>query len=183
MNTGTCKSKCLNCLYFVGFIFLSLSGFAQNYQLVWEDQFNGNSLDPTKWNTENRVGIWNTGGNSEFQHYKNENVTVGDDGNGNNCLIITAKEESFGGYHYTSGRVNTRGKFAFRRGKLEASIKIPDLANGLWPAFWTLGYTPIGWPDCGEIDVLEMGHAEGIRQGKVNSFIGAHLFWGPYPRD
>lgn len=170
-------------LLFLAQILLSMNSLPQNYQLVWEDQFDGNSLDSTKWNTENNVGIWNTGGNSEFQHYKSENVTVGDDGKGNNCLIITAKEEQFGGYHYTSGRVNTRGKFAFRRGKLEASIKIPDLANGLWPAFWTLGYTPVGWPDCGEIDVLEMGHAEGIRQGKVNSFIGSHLFWGPYPRD
>ena len=183
MNRFTKAPKQVFIIFFLTQIILSMNSFAQNYQLVWEDQFNGNSLDSTKWNTENQVGIWNTGGNSEFQHYRSENVTVGDDGNGNNCLIITAKEEQFGGYHYTSGRVNTRGKFAFRRGKLEASIKIPDLANGLWPAFWTLGYTPVGWPDCGEIDVLEMGHAAGIAMGKVNSHIGAHLFWGPYPRD
>nr|HPR62491.1 glycoside hydrolase family 16 protein [Prolixibacteraceae bacterium] len=167
MNRFTKAPKQVLIIFFFTQIILSMNSFAQNYQLVWEDQFNGNSLDSTKWNTENQVGIWNTGGNSEFQHYKSENVTVGDDGNGNNCLIITAKEEQFGGYHYTSGRVNTRGKFAFRRGKLEASIKIPDLANGLWPAFWTLGYTPVGWPDCGEIDVLEMGHAAGIAMGKV----------------
>lgn len=156
---------------------------AQNYALVWEDQFNGNTLDSSKWNIEQKIGIWNTGANREFQHYKKENVAVGDDGNGNNCLILTAKEESYNGYHYTSGKVTTKGKFAFRRGKLEASIKIPNLANGLWPAFWTLGYTPVGWPDCGEIDVLEMGHASGIAMGKPNSYIGAHLFWGPYPRD
>lgn len=156
---------------------------AQNYQLVWEDNFNGTTLDSSKWNVEQREGVWNTGGNKEFQHYKKENVTVGDDGNGNNCLIITAKKESFNGYDYTSGRINTKGKFAFRRGKIEAMIKMPDLANGLWPAFWTLGYTPIGWPDCGEIDILEMGHAAGIAQNKQNSYMGAHLFWGPYPSD
>ena len=156
---------------------------AQNYTLVWEDQFNGATLDSSKWNIENREGIWNTGANKEFQHYKTENVTVGDDGNGNNCLIITAKKESYNGYSYTSGRINTKGKFAFRRGKIEALIKIPNLANGLWPAFWTLGYTPTGWPDCGEIDIMEMGHAAGIAQNRQNSYMGAHLFWGPYPSD
>lgn len=159
------------------------SSMAQNYTLVWEDQFDGNQLDASKWNIEQREGIWNTGGNKEFQHYKQENVQVGPDGEGNNCLIITARREAHNGYQFTSGRINTKGKFAFRRGKLEASIKIPDLANGLWPAFWTLGYTPVGWPDCGEIDVLEMGHKAGIDQNKQNSFIGAHLFWGPHPSD
>lgn len=164
-------------------ILIHLHGQSQNYQLVWEDQFDGNKLDATKWNIEQREGIWNTGGNKEFQHYKTENVQVGPDDAGNNCLIITARREAHNGYQFTSGRVNTKGKFAFRRGKLEASIKIPDLANGLWPAFWTLGYTPVGWPDCGEIDVLEMGHKAGIAQNKQNSFIGAHLFWGPHPSD
>jgi beta-glucanase (GH16 family) len=156
---------------------------AQTYQLVWEDNFNGTSLDSSKWNIEQKIGVWNTGGNHEFEHYKKENVTVGNDGAGKNCLIITAKKEDYNGYHFTSGRVNTKGKFAFKRGKLEASIKMPNLANGLWPAFWTLGYTPTGWPDCGEIDVLEMGHKAGITAGKQNSYIGTHLFWGPYPRD
>ena len=159
------------------------SSSAQNYSLIWEDQFDGNQLDERKWNNEQNEGVWNTGGNKEFQHYKKENVTVGTDGNGNNCLIITAKVEDYNGYHYTSGRVNTKGKFAFRRGKMEASIRIPDLANGLWPAFWTLGYTPTGWPDCGEIDIMEMGHAAGISQNKQNSYMGAHLFWGPHPSD
>lgn len=165
------------------FILFAVSVNAQNYQLIWEDNFNGNSLDSSKWNIEQKIGVWNTGSNQEFQHYKKENVTVGDDGAGNNCLIITAKKEEYDGYHYTSGRVNTKGKFAFKRGKLVASIKIPDLANGLWPAFWTLGYTSTGWPDCGETDILEMGQAEGITSGTQNSFIGSHLFWGPYPRD
>lgn len=157
--------------------------FAQNFQLVWEDQFNGSSLDSTIWNIEDKEGVWNTGANKEFQRYKNENVSVGDDGNGNNCLILTAKKETVDGYNYTSGRVNTKGKLAFRRGKIEAMIKIPDLSNGLWPAFWTLGYTSTGWPDCGEIDIMEMGHAKGIQLNKPNSYMGAHLFWGPYPRD
>jgi beta-glucanase (GH16 family) len=160
-----------------GSLMLLSSLRAQTYTLVWEDNFDGASLDSSIWNIEEKEGIWNTGSNSEFQHYKKENVTVGDDGDGNNCLILKAKEETYNDYSYTSGKVTTKGKLAFRRGKLEAYIKMPDLANGLWPAFWTLGYTTNGWPDCGEIDVLEMGHAQGIVDGTQNSFIGAHLFW------
>ena len=153
---------------------------AQTWELVWEDLFDGTSLDSSIWSIEEKEGIWNTGQNAEFQHYRRENVSVGDDGNGNNCLILTAKEEQYKGYGYTSGKVFTKGKLAFRRGKLEAAIKVPDLANGLWPAFWTLGYTPEGWPNNGEIDVMEMGHAGAIANDTVNSFVGAHLFWGPY---
>ncbi|MBN1925109.1 MAG: hypothetical protein JW798_04670 [Prolixibacteraceae bacterium] len=173
-------------IFVLAFIVLSMPFMkvaAQSYILVWEDNFDGNSIDSEKWNIEQKEGIWNTGGNRELQHYRKENVSVGDDGQGNNCLILTAKKEDYRGYHFTSGRVNTKGKFAFRRGKLEAMVKIPDLANGLWPAFWTLGYTSTGWPDCGEIDILEMGHSAGIAAGQQNSFIGSHLFWGPYPRD
>jgi len=174
--------KSLKITFFL-FVF-GLSGIkAQTYTLVWEDNFNGTTLDSSKWNIEQKVGIWNTGANSEFQHYKKENVSVGDDGAGNNCLILTAKKENYNGYNYTSGKVTTKGKFAFRRGKFEASIKIPDLANGLWPAFWSLGYSNIGWPDCGEIDVLEMGHKQGITDGVQNKYLGSHLFWGPYPSD
>lgn len=174
------KRQILTILLIIAF---HLIGQAQNYTLVWEDQFDGSQLDASKWNIEQSEGIWNTGGNKEFQHYKKENVSVGTDDMGNNCLMLTAQKEAYKGYQFTSGRVNTKGKFAFRKGKLEASIRIPDLANGLWPAFWTLGYTPTGWPDCGEIDVLEMGHKAGIDQNKQNSFIGAHLFWGPHPSD
>jgi beta-glucanase (GH16 family) len=167
-------------LIFVYLTSITVNSFSQTYKLVWEDNFDGTTLDSSKWNVEQRVGVWNTGGNQEKQHYRKENVAVGDDGEGHNCMVITAKKESFDGYNFTSGRVNTKGKFACRRGKIEAMIKIPNLANGLWPAFWTLGYTEKGWPDCGEIDILEMGHKAGILADTVNSFIGTHLFWGPY---
>ncbi len=156
---------------------------AQDYQLVWEDNFDGAALDSNIWNIETREGIWNTGGNSELQYYRKNNVAVGDDGAGNNCLILTAKEESYKGYGYTSGRVNTKSKFSFRYGKVEARIKVPNLANGLWPAFWTLGYEDKVWPDCGEIDILEMGHSAAISAGTPNKYVGSHLHWGPFPRD
>jgi beta-glucanase (GH16 family) len=56
-------------------VFASLQ--AQTYKLVWEDNFDGHSLDSSKWNVEQKVGVWNTGSNAEFQHYRSENVTVG----------------------------------------------------------------------------------------------------------
>jgi beta-glucanase (GH16 family) len=168
---------------FIGVFFMAFEINAQDYVLVWEDNFNGSTLDSNHWNIEQRAGVWNTGGNKELQHYRKGNVTVGDDGKGNNCLILTAKREDYKGYSFTSGRVNSKSKFSVRHGKIEARIKIPDLANGLWPAFWTLGYTPSGWPDCGEIDILEMGHSEGISASSQNRFVGAHLHWAPYPSD
>jgi beta-glucanase (GH16 family) len=149
----------------------------QTYNLVWEDNFNGNSLDSSIWNVEERVGIWNTAQNGELQFYKTDNVSVGDDGYGNNCLILSALKETYKGYSFTSGRVNTNTKFSFKYGKLEARIKIPDLKNGLWPAFWTEGFTSLGWPDMGEIDILEMGHSEGIALDSVNSFVASATHW------
>ena len=146
---------------------------AQTWELVWEDPFDGQTLDSSIWSIEEKKGIWNTGQNAEFQRYRRENVQVGDDGNGNNCLILTAKEEKYKGFSYTSGKVFTKGKFAFRRGKLEAAIRVPDLANGLWPAFWTLGYVPLRWPDKGEIDIMEMGHASAI------PMIRSTVLWEP----
>jgi beta-glucanase (GH16 family) len=153
--------------------FLLLNG---QYSLVWQDEFNGTVLDEDVWNYETNIGVWNTGDNKELEYYRKENVSVGTDDEGNNCLIITAKKESYNGYQFTSGRINTKDKFSFKYGKLEARIKMPDLANGLWPAFWTLGSVN-GWPACGEIDILEMGHKEGISSGKQNQYLGGALHW------
>lgn len=154
-----------------------LNSWAQSYELVWEDNFDGTTLDPAIWNIEKNTGIWNTGSNQELQHYNADNITVGDDGNGNNCLILTAKKENYNGYAFTSGKIDTQGKFAFRYGKIEARIKLPDLANGLWPAFWLLGNTNLVWPACGEIDIMEAGHAEGITNNQQNTTFGGALHW------
>ncbi|MDA3890523.1 MAG: family 16 glycosylhydrolase [Salinivirgaceae bacterium] len=159
------------------FATLMLQSSAQDYKLVWEDNFDGEKLDTKTWSVESEVGIWNTGSNSELQHYKHENVEVGDDGDGNNCLIITAKKEEYNGYGFTSGKIESKGKFTFKFGKMEARIKIPDLKNGLWPAFWTIGHKDMGWPQCGEIDILEMGHADGIAASTQNKHHSGALHW------
>jgi beta-glucanase (GH16 family) len=85
----------------------------------------------------------------------------------------------------TSGRVNTMGKFSFQYGILEASIKIPGTADGLWPALWLLGgdYPEKSWPDCGEIDILEMGHKDGIAAGIQGRLFNGAAHWGPVQND
>ena len=69
---------------------------------------------------------------------------------------ITAKKESNGSY--TSARIIGNNKVNLRYGKIEARIKCPWGATGVWPAFWMLGRkvgTSTGWPGCGEIDIME----------------------------
>lgn len=154
------------------------SGEGDGYKLVWEDLFNEETLDKSTWNVEvNADG----GGNRELQYYREENVTLGKEpATGRNCLILTARKENFGGRNATSGRVNSLGKKYFKYGKVEASIKLPKTANGLWPAFWMMGndFSQIGWPRCGEIDIMEMGHATGIANGTQDRHLIGALHWG-----
>lgn len=155
------------------------SGATDGYSLVWQELFDGQELNPLRWDIEvNGSG----GGNNELQYYtdRTENVRLGDDGNGNGCLILTARRENYSGKNFTSGRVNSKNRIAFKHGKIEASIKLPRTANGLWPAFWMMGndYDEVGWPKCGETDILEMGNAEGIKHGTQERFFNGACHWG-----
>lgn len=155
------------------------SGETDGYRLVWQDLFDNGILNDLRWNVEqNAAG----GGNHELQYYadREENVRVGDDGQGNGCLILTARRENLGGRQFTSGRVNSRDKVAFTHGKVEASIKLPPTADGLWPAFWMMGndYGEVGWPKSGETDILEMGHSDGIRNGTQDRYFNGAMHWG-----
>ena len=137
------------------------------YKLVWKDNFD-------YWNVEvNGSGC----GNNELQYYVDnaDNVAVRD---GN--LVITARRQDYDGHAFTSGRVNTCGKVGFTYGIVEARIKLPKTANGLWPAFWMMGddIKECGWPACGETDVLEMGHADGIMDGTQERLFNGALHWG-----
>ena len=117
------------------------------YQLVWEEEFNGTSLNLDDWNIEVNG---NGGGNGEAQYYTDraENLRVED-----GCLIIEARREEYLGKNYTSARIQTKGKHEFAYMKVEGRIWLPS-GQGTWPAFWMLG-TKGGWPSCGEIDIME----------------------------
>lgn len=119
--------------------------------LVWQDEFNGSSLDETKWNYE--IGTGSNGwGNNELEYYREENTSVS-----NGRLIIEAKEESFGGKSYTSSRLTTQNKIDVKYGRVDIRAMMPG-GKGLWPALWMLGtgINTVGWPSCGEIDIMEM---------------------------
>ena len=131
------------------------------YQLVWSDEFNGSSVNTSNWVFETGAGGW---GNNEQQYYRSQNATV----SGGN-LVITAKRESFGGANYTSARLKTQGKRTFTYGRMEARIRLP-LGQGLWPAFWMLGsnITSVGWPRCGEIDIMEHVNTSNTVYGTIH---------------
>lgn len=129
----------------------------ENYSLIWNDEFYGNSLDETKWTYEIGTGSWGWG-NNEQQYYRRENLTVE-----NGMMTITAKKENYASSKYTSSRIKTQGKFSFKYGYVEARISCPSM-SGIWPAFWTLGdkLSTLGWPYCGELDIMEEINSENI---------------------
>jgi len=136
------------------------------WRLIWADEFTGAAgavPDTAKWTLEQGGGGW---GNRELEIYTTDPANAALDGKGN--LVIRAIKTAEGGY--TSARLKTEGKFTVRYGKIEARIKIPK-GQGLWPAFWMLGANKkdVGWPECGEIDVLEnIGREPSVIHGTVH---------------
>lgn len=126
--------------------------------ISWQDEFNspaGTPVDQNKWRFDIGGGGW---GNNERQYYTNSTSNAVHDGQGN--LVITARRDNpanyqchYGRCEYTSARLLTAATFTQTYGRFEARIKIPR-GQGIWPAFWMLG-TGGGWPDAGEIDVME----------------------------
>ncbi|MEL0066744.1 MAG: glycoside hydrolase family 16 protein [Gammaproteobacteria bacterium] len=152
---------------------------AEEWALVWSDEFDGDSLDLTKWGydlgdgSDRGLERW---GNNEQQYYTDANTTVSD-----GTLKITARAESVApGFDYTSGRITTLGKLDFKYGRVEASIKTTS-GQGLWGAFWMLSsdspYGSDGWAATGEIDIMEAANP-----GTDAEFHGSTIFHGfPWP--
>lgn len=142
---------------------------SQDWQLVWSDEFDVDGLvDETKWSYQVGGGGW---GNQELQYYteaRSENVRV-DGGH----LVIEAIHEEFGGNDYTSGRIRTLGQGDWLYGRLEVRAQLPA-GLGTWPAIWMLAsdsdYGNGGWPDTGEIDIMEaVGHDPGHTHSAIHT--------------
>ncbi|MBO5388642.1 MAG: glycoside hydrolase family 16 protein, partial [Lachnospiraceae bacterium] len=132
--------------------------FAEDiWELVFADEFDGNSLDTNIWSYQNGTGAeygLNGWGNEEEQYYTSDNLSVGD-----GTLTIEAKKESIGGKTYTSSRIRSLAEgnqgFSTTYGRIEAKIKMPA-GDGIWPAFWMLPSTDDygTWASSGEIDIM-----------------------------
>lgn len=134
------------------------------YELVWADEFDvGGVADPQNWGYE--LGFVR---NRELQWYRPDNASISE-----GCLVIEAARERFKNplygkareswssrrefVTYTSASLHTRNKHEWLYGRFVIRAKIPT-AQGMWPAFWTLGQG--SWPGCGEIDVMEYYQGE-----------------------
>ena len=151
------------------------------YNLIWSDEFDGPSLDGTKW--QNDGGGWGWG-NNEWQYYTPGTNLSFDNG----MLTIEAREEQVAGNSYTSGKIITKGLFDIQYGKIEARLQFP-MGQGLWPAFWMLGSNidQVSWPMCGEIDIMEHINNEWTVHGTGHWDNFGHVYYGNsvnmYPGD
>jgi beta-glucanase (GH16 family) len=175
---NNCKKSFLFQLSIVLIMMITFSLSAQKKEklkLVWSEEFNYNGLpDTTKWGYE--VGHIR---NNEQQYYTNarkENIWVK-----KGVLTITGHKEIYPNEnykkenkdwkykdsiaHYTSASINTLGKAGWQYGRIEVRAKLPK-GGGIWPAIWMMGTnrTELGWPKCGEIDIMEFigNHPEDI---------------------
>ena len=151
---------------------------AERLGLLWNDEFDapeGTPPDAAKWGYDLGGEGW---GNQEYQYYTDRPENAVQDGN--SSLVITARKTSeqertalqcwYGPARYTSARLQTRGKFSFTHGVVEARIKVP-FGPGIWPALWMLGedFGPVAWPHCGEIDIMEnIGREPDIVHGTIH---------------
>lgn len=142
-----------------------MSDLARGWSLAWSEEFDGTAggpADPRTWRAETGGGGW---GNAELQYYTGGSENAFLDGASNLALVVRQpeprlREDRYGGCGYTSARLISKDRVALRYGLVQARIQVPD-GRGIWPAFWMLGQDidTAGWPQCGEIDVMEiLGH-------------------------
>jgi beta-glucanase (GH16 family) len=141
--------------------------------VLWSEEFNESAIDPNTW-TYDVSGAGFGNGQLEYDTAQHQNSYIT---NGN--LVIEVDRTNYLGNSFTSARMMTQGRFAFMYGDLEARIKLPNTANGLWPAFWMMGNNAgaIVWPACGEVDITEMGSAAGITQGLQQKLVDSAVHY------
>jgi beta-glucanase (GH16 family) len=144
-----------------------------DWKLVWSDEFNYKGLpDSAKWGNE--VGFIR---NNELQYYTKQRLENSKVENGN--LMIIGRKESYKNANYTSASLVTYGKQSWTYGKIEARMKLPE-GQGMWPAFWMLGQNinQVGWPKCGEIDIMEHINNENVMHGTLHWHNEKHVSSG-----
>lgn len=177
------------------------------YQLVWEDNFDAPELNAAYWNVDdNARGGGNA--ELQYYAPKNVTIERHPVSGESCLVLNAQREDYYyttadgkQGYRpATSARLNTQDKVTVEYGKIEARIAFPYTADGLWPAFWMLGNnlaTDLGdsddidkrvaelekqgrvvWPKCGEIDICEMGHSNGIEAGTQDRYFNGACHWG-----
>jgi beta-glucanase (GH16 family) len=146
---------------------------AADWELVWSDEFDGSSLDLSRWEPMIGNGCPNLcgWGNAELEYYRAQNATVS-----GGMLTIEAREERYGGADYTSARLRTKNLGDWTYGRMEMRARLP-IGQGLWPAFWMLPTDEVygGWASSGEIDIME------YRGQEPNKVLGTIHYGGTYP--
>jgi beta-glucanase (GH16 family) len=145
--------------------------------LLWSEEFNNDIIDLSTWNFETGAGGY---GNKELQNYTITNYHFEDDGGGSNNRVLVIDAYYINGSDinqagsYTSLKITTQGKKAFLHGRIVARMKLDTAGQGGWPAFWMLGtnIADLGWPSCGEIDIMEFGKDSFFGE------IGGAMHWG-----
>jgi beta-glucanase (GH16 family) len=170
------KSNTYNTIIFtvIGVLLATISTKAQT--LVWQEKFNADTINAQTWTYDMGDGCaidlcgW---GNSEMQYYTNhtENARI-EKGN----LVIEAHKQTLNGKNFTSARMKTEGRMQFKYGTVEARIKLPNIGRGMWPAFWTLGAYG-HWPARGEIDMMEVGSEQALKDNVGNRRISSASHW------
>lgn len=191
----------------VAALLLSCTEKKSEYQLVWSDEFDATEINHEYWNLEdNARGGGN--GELQYFAPKNATIERHPVTGENCLVLSAQREDYYyttsegkQGYRpATSARLNTQDKVTVCYGKVEARIAFPQTGNGLWPAFWMLGNnlaTNLGdddsiddlvevlakqgrvvWPKCGEIDICEMGHKDGMDQGLSDRYFNGAAHWG-----
>ncbi|MFQ9116106.1 family 16 glycosylhydrolase [Eubacterium sp.] len=159
---------------------------AAAWNLVWSDEFDGNSLDTGVWTRETGGSDGGGWGNNELEYYtdRTDNSYVSD-----GTLKIVARRENYGGCRFTSARLKSAGKKSFKYGRMEARIKVNGgNQDGVWPAFWMMGDDGTPWPWCGELDIMEHANSRNYVEGTIHWNAGGssygtaynHIFWGSY---
>src|SRR5262245_26550898 len=147
-----------------------------SWDLVWSDEFDGSSIDPSHWTFDIGTGPPYPGwGNNELEYYtsrpQNAYVT-------NGVLHIVALQESYMGSSYTSAKLKSSGLFAKKYGRFEWRAKLPR-GQGYWPALWMMPQDSVygGWAASGEIDVVE------VRGSNPTNVLGTLHFGGTWPNN